>query len=123
MDAEVSRRRAGFYRRTGRIAASCPALCRTSTGFLPLTSMCAYRASALEPHAGDRFEVAVPDLFLLGLRHVDALDDAQSLARVHRALLRIERAVGGEHDLFEVVERDPRMRRRDAAEHGGVGIK
>src|SRR5262245_13207616 len=80
-------------------------------------------ASALELHAGDRLEVAVPDLFLVGLRHVDALDDPLGLARVHRAFLGIERAVGGEHDLVEVVEGKPCMRRRHAAEHGGVGIE
>jgi hypothetical protein len=36
MGAEVSRRSPGFYRRAGQIAAPCPALWRTSTGFLAL---------------------------------------------------------------------------------------
>src|SRR5262249_37184030 len=79
--------------------------------------------SALELHPGDGLEIAVPDLFLVGLRHVDAFDDAQGFARVHRALLRIERAVGSEHDLVEVVEGEARMRRRHATEHRRVGIE
>src|SRR5215470_13425030 len=89
----------------------------------PLTWLRRLWPSALELHAGDGFEVAVPDLFLVGLRHVDALDDAQGLTRVHSALLRIEWAVGGEHDLVEVVERNPRMRRRHAAEHCRIRIE
>src|ERR1051325_11581882 len=46
--------------------------------------------SALELRSGDALQIAVPDLLLIGLRHVDALDDAQRLARIHRALFRIE---------------------------------
>src|SRR5258708_8131057 len=78
---------------------------------------------ALKLHARDRLEIAVPDFFLVGFRHVDAFDDAERFARVHRALFRIERAIRREHDLVEIVEGKPRMRCRLAAEHGGVGIE
>src|SRR5262245_19155943 len=77
----------------------------------------------LEFHARDGLEVAVPDLFLVRLRHVDAFENAQRFARIHRALLRIERAIGREYDLVGVIESESRMRCRHAAKHGGVRIE
>src|SRR4029453_16651220 len=77
----------------------------------------------LEFRARDRLEVAVPDHFLVRLGHVDAFKNAQGFARVHCALLGIERAVRREYDLVGVVERKTRMGRRHAAEHRGVGIE
>ena len=50
-------------------------------------------------------------------------DDAQRFARVHGALLGIERAVGREHDLVEIVEGKAGVRCRHAAEHRGVGVE
>src|ERR1700690_2646085 len=80
-------------------------------------------ASGGKLHTRDCLKIAVPNLLLVGLRHVDGLYDLERLARVHGALLRIERAVGGEHDLVEVVEGKPGVGCRHAAEHRGVGIE
>src|SRR5450631_3495806 len=82
-----------------------------------------YRGLRRKFHPADRLEIAVPDLLLVGLRHVDALEDPQCFAGVHRAFFRIERAIGGKHDLVEVVEGEPRMGRRHAAEHRGVSVE
>src|ERR1019366_8344588 len=35
----------------------------------------------------DRLQIAVPDLFLVGLRHIDSFQNAQRLAGIHGALL------------------------------------
>src|SRR5665811_2129428 len=92
-----------------------------------------FRARGLRPRPGmtsgrklnprDRLQIAVPDLLLVGLRQVDAFENAQRLAGIHGAPLRIERAVGGEHDLVEVVERKLGMGRRHAAEYRGVRVE
>src|SRR5215510_4685078 len=62
------------------------------------------KPSAFELRARDAFEIAMPDLLLVGGWHIDLLDDAKGFARVRGALFGIERAVGGEHDLVEIVE-------------------
>src|SRR5664279_3258451 len=84
---------------------------------------CPKEELAWKLHPRDRLQIAVPDLLLVGLRQVDALENAQRLAGIYGAPLRIERASGGEHDLVEVVEGKPGMGRRHAAEHRGVGIE
>src|SRR3974390_270493 len=80
-------------------------------------------ASTLELHTRQRLEIAVPNLFLVGRRPTDAFQDAQGLTGVHRALLGIERAVGGKNYLVAIVEGEPCMGRRYAAEHCGVGVE
>src|ERR1700759_4496086 len=119
------------------LSPSCPALCRASTSFFAGSASKAWMAGTspamtqwimaeallLKRHAAHGLEIAVPDLLLVGLRHVDAFEDADGLARVHCALFRIERAVGGEHDFVEVKEGEARMHRRFAGEGGGVGVE
>ena len=65
---------------------------------------------------GDALEIAVGDRLLFRLRNVGRLEEAQGVARIHRALFRIERAVGREQHLVGRVEGKP-------AHGGGVGAE
>src|SRR5882757_7207135 len=62
-------------------------------------------------HAGDGLQVLVVDLLAVGFRDVELVEDAQRLARIHRAAFGIERAVGGEQYLFQRIELEPGLGR------------
>src|SRR5690348_15673751 len=114
MGTKVSRRQTRHEAKAGRHARLCAGHPRLSFTETPKSR---WRASAFEFHAGDALEIAVPDFFLVGGRHINALDDAQRFARVHGPLFGIEGAVGSEHDLVKVVERKAGVCCRHAAEH------
>ena len=63
------------------------------------------------------------DCFSFGRGDVGRLEEAQRVARVHRALFRIERAVGGEHDLVVVEEGQPHRHAGFRRERRGVGVE
>src|SRR5262245_18482933 len=69
------------------------------------------------------FEVAAIDALAVLFRQVEAIEDFQRLADVHRPLLGIERAVRREDGLLEREEFQPAHGGRARAEYGGVGIK
>src|ERR1017187_8166399 len=73
--------------------------------------------------AGDGLKVLVEDLVAGFLVELERLQDAQCLARIDRSVLRIERAIGSEHDLVDRIELQSAFGRRHAAEHRGIGIK
>src|SRR5437763_10148923 len=73
--------------------------------------------------AGETFQVLEKDLVPVGLGQIEGLQDLQRYARKHGALLRVERAVGGEDHLVARIELQPAFRRRRAPEGGGVGKK
>src|SRR5580693_115720 len=51
--------------------------------------------------AGDRLKVLIKNLVVGCLVHSELVENAQRLAHIHGAAFRIERAVGGEHDLVD----------------------
>src|SRR6516225_9040431 len=73
--------------------------------------------------AGDGFEVLIIDLFAVGFGNVERVQDLQRHPRKHRRAFRIERAVGGEHDLLQRAELQAAFGRGLAAEYRGVDVE
>src|SRR5450759_3465686 len=76
-----------------------------------------------ECSAGDAFEVLVENLVAGCLVEIERLENPQGFARIHRAVFRIERAIGGEYDLVDREELQAAFGRRRRPEHRGVGIE
>src|SRR3989304_2830619 len=66
--------------------------------------------------AGDGFQILVEDLVAGRLVEIEFFEDPQGLARIHGAVLRIERAVGREQDLLGRIELQAAFGRQLAAE-------
>src|SRR5262249_61860140 len=73
--------------------------------------------------AGDGFEILIVDLFAVGLGNIERIQDLQRHPRIHRPAFRIERAVGGEHDLLQREELEAAFGRGLAAEYRGVDVE
>src|SRR5674476_1640256 len=73
--------------------------------------------------AGDAFEVLVEDIVAGCLVEIERLENPQGFARIHGAVLGIERTIGGEQDLVDRIEFHPTLGRRRRPEHRGVGIE
>src|ERR1043165_6000564 len=72
---------------------------------------------------GDPLEIALIDGVPLFFRQVERIENAERLADVHRALLGIERAVGGEHDLYQRIELHAELGRGIRGEHRRIGVE
>src|SRR5580704_14229747 len=70
---------------------------------------------------GDRLKVLIKNLVVGRLVHSELVENAQRLAHIHGAAFRVERAVGGEHDLVDGEELHAAFGRRLGGERGGVG--
>src|SRR4029078_7219323 len=81
------------------------------------------RPSLHQLAAGDLLQVAVHDRLVLGLGEIEAVENLQRLADVGGALLGVERAVRGEHQLLGRIEGEAALGRRLAAEHRGVAVE
>src|ERR1035437_3523913 len=73
--------------------------------------------------AGDGFKILVENLIAGFLAEIERLQNAQRLARIHRSVFRIERAIGSEHDLVNGEELKAALGRRRRSEHRGIGIE
>src|SRR6516164_7885322 len=73
--------------------------------------------------AGEGFEILIIDLFAVGFGNIERIQDLQRHARIHRPAFRLERAVGGEHDLLQREELQAAFGRGLAAEYRGIDVE
>src|SRR6516165_8077063 len=93
------------------------------TILLPVFLLLCRRALLHQLLAGDALQVLEEDLITVGLRELQRFENLQRQAGIHRPVLGIERAIGGEHDLVDGIELHAAFGRRHRAESRRVGVE
>src|ERR1039457_6378466 len=88
----------------------------------PWTNLKAARArrSFHQLAAGDGLKVLVENLVARHLVELERFQNAQRLARIHRSVFRIERAIGSEHDFVDREKLQAALGRRRRPAHRGI---